>query len=1496
MSHSIYFEAIAQKLAANKHQVTFRCVGEMGENQNGVKHEVAMKPEIDIFTIISLSPMNQMKLIQNEAYKAIDLAYNETLIQDTLNHRSNFDLIMMDRFFSEAFAPLAKRIDVPMISISSTIQMPLTAWSANVPFYYFFNFHGVSQPNSFIGRMINFLDLSKYFFVEWKMKQTIKNWIHKFYTKQTDDVNFNNFSMLFDANSDFSFTTLPSTPNSIHIGCSHCRPSTKLPKELESIMANSGEHGVIFFSIGSLVNTELLPKHFVKKIVNVLSKLPQKILWQGKLNETNLTNFHFFNWLPQQDVLAHPKVKLALIQGGFGTVQEATYHACPIIGFPITLDRFYGVNQAVVNGYGEQLDLWTFTQQQLMLTINKILNNTRYKEKAVLASRRMQDVLMNPAEEAVFWTEYVIRHKGAYFLQPQRKKLKTANKMFCCLLFIFCDQFVLQIQSEVKNPHNKCEIHCNEGWSEDTNLRCSIRCSGFGIWETQTSYINRKCSLKDGLGTIAFLNHYTEIYSISFSNNNIYQFSTKYFCSINEYRLKKLILKNSKLNDSTKLGLGDINKCEDDNSKCDINLDELYLGGNPLEILRNNSFCYLTDLINLYLQSCSINSIEVDAFKLNRKLHLLNLNDNELTKIPYLEHLVSLRDFSIGRNLISSITNELLNSNALKNLDLSNNRIDLIEDNAFDQLINLIELDLSHNKLTKINPLFKKLNINSLKLSGNLLIEFSMLDFSSSLKYLFATHNLITHIPANLSNSQLEIIYLDYNKIKSINELHLPMTMEIMTFDGNEMQHFSIHPLNAKTKLKIISLWNNKLQIMTNDGFKANIYSLIGTRLACSCENSWLFNTPNEVNSIHEILTEVEVIDLNSNRLETFDFSKTPKTLTTLYLGNNLIKVLTPFSHEIFHLTFIDLSRNLIQNSFNFSPPTNLVTIDLSHNKINQLLISTTQPKKLKEINVANNSLRILPQTNIDADIFNLNDNPIGCNCQNSWLFNGHKQNKIVGQLCKVVNKFNPDNQITLSSNVLCESNYNNSNRCLIEHPIEYKFQCQFKCLKPCYCYTTDDFSIAHYYCSNSQLKFIPQWVHSDELNSQSEVIVWLNENNFNKIINDNFTDYDNVTQLYLKNSQITLIDPLTFEKMDKLIILDLSYNQLITIKDGTFNQQIYLEILILSHNLIDYLPNNWFNGTMALKSLQLHNNKLTNYSIENLRNRPYNLRELTLYNNNWTCNCSFIIEFQNYLLHNLYSVQKPHELYCTNEYGNLATLPVTEYNTSHCTDQQQQLITIDNPWPIVIGVVVPLCVFAIVYGVIRGIKSCVRVKRAKQIERAYRLMKNAGTPMETDGKVFDVFISYSNEDSDFVATKILPKLEDIKDPYHVCVHERNFLGGGSIEDTIIETIKKSTRIIVILTENYLQSDWCMYEFIIAHSVMIEYQCPRVVLIIKDELPPDINPNLQIYLSTNTYIEWTDQIFWQRLHFALSSNKLPMEQTLQPMNFLMSTRFIMPDD
>ncbi|GAB6024279.1 TOLL-like receptor [Chamberlinius hualienensis] len=1506
---------------------------------------------------------------------------------------------------------------------------------------------------------------------------------------------------------------------------------------------------------------------------------------------------------------------------------------------------------------------------------------------------------------------------------------------------------------------NNCIFNCSRKiWIYQIKM-CAVDCN------EPTSFIDKNYNIDDIFNN----NDAKKMNWLTISSNNIFEFNINYFCSTKNYQFDKLYMNNNKLNDSSKLGLGDINNCEDDNSKCKYTISKLQLDNSPFQVLKNHSFCHLKRLSILTLTNCSLNSIEADAFKFNNKLKELNLDENKLTEIPHLGHLSSLKTLDTSKNLITSIRNEdFLNCHELEVLYLNGNRINNIEDKAFDQLRKLNALHLQQNQLTTISKTFGKLNAYYLTVNNNLLKEFDILDFSKNLKYFSANKNIITNVSSDLRNSQLIIIDLSENKIKSIHELQLPITAKSIHLNKNELQSFSIQPLNRTYSLRYINLKQNKLQIVLNDGLQAEMYALDGNPLVCSCENSWLFSDPKEINKMykkpcssinkynpihHSIFNElmlcesnfnnsnrcrikhsnesqfqcqfkclnpcycyttadfsiahyycsnsqlqlvpqwvnsrqlheqsivimlldgnnfsvitnvsffsyynvtqlflnnslIEVIDhlafndmikltlldlshnllttieentfdqmihlekllLSNNKLKQlpdncFDnlnslqylylhdnkltnypvwnleklssiteltinnnpwncnykniskidkvsiniqcgdstiFSKTKhdiddimkinsiynyssinaielidsnlmqlqtnffcpidiynlkhlniinnqlndstkigfgdsnncssmskckfqiletlilngnplkilknnsfchmnklkelylsncslktieadaflnldklqylnlngnvfkkipivlhlnsltrlsisnntlnsiqnierfemlqsidlsynidlidslditkvifmnhknfprinnehlkflnlshvklsyidllyirsssfeildlnynlfsyipkttimKTIQTLHMRGNLITELEPDEiDEMLNIKFIDLSRNQIVKVNLPKLPPKLETLDLSNNKINQLLIFKSNNTNIKEINLSNNSLNILPQTDIESNIFNLTNNPIACTCENSWLSKYPHWNQIIGQQCEIVNKFNPENQTTLSSNMLCESNYKNSNRCLIEHQIEYQFQCQFKCPFPFYCYTTDDFSIAHYYCSNNQLQSIPQWVNSGHLNSKSEVIVWLNGNNFSEIRNENFTDYDNVTQLYLRNSQITLIDHLTFSTMTKLKVLDLSYNQLTKIEDGTFNFLINLQKLILSHNLIAYLPDNLFNYTNNLTMLQLHDNKLTNYSLENLSNRPI-LKEITLHNNNWTCNCNFIIEFQNFLNHHSYSVEKQTEMYCVNEDGSLATSPINQYNISHCTDQNET--TINNTWPIVISIVAPLCAFAIVYGFVHCFKSRASAKRVKQIECAYRLMQNAGTPIETDGKVFDVFISYSNEDSEFVATKIVPKLEDINDPYHVCVHERNFLGGGSIEDTIIEAIKKSTRIIVILTENYLQSDWCMYEFVIAHSVMIEDQCPRVVLIIKDEIPPDINPNLQIYLSTNTYIEWTDSKFWQRLYFALSSNKLPMEQTLQPMNFLMSTHFITPND
>ena len=51
------------------------------------------------------------------------------------------------------------------------------------------------------------------------------------------------------------------------------------------------------------------------------------------------SNIKFIDWAPQNDVLAHPAVKLFVTQSGINSLYEAAYNAVPMVSVPIIGDQ-----------------------------------------------------------------------------------------------------------------------------------------------------------------------------------------------------------------------------------------------------------------------------------------------------------------------------------------------------------------------------------------------------------------------------------------------------------------------------------------------------------------------------------------------------------------------------------------------------------------------------------------------------------------------------------------------------------------------------------------------------------------------------------------------------------------------------------------------------------------------------------------------------------------------------------------------------------------------------------------------------------------------------------------------------------------------------------------------------------------------------------------------------------------------------------------------------
>uniref|UniRef100_A0A8W7PW05 TIR domain-containing protein n=1 Tax=Anopheles coluzzii TaxID=1518534 RepID=A0A8W7PW05_ANOCL len=130
---------------------------------------------------------------------------------------------------------------------------------------------------------------------------------------------------------------------------------------------------------------------------------------------------------------------------------------------------------------------------------------------------------------------------------------------------------------------------------------------------------------------------------------------------------------------------------------------------------------------------------------------------------------------------------------------------------------------------------------------------------------------------------------------------------------------------------------------------------------------------------------------------------------------------------------------------------------------------------------------------------------------------------------------------------------------------------------------------------------------------------------------------------------------------------------------------------------------------------------------------------------------------------------------------------------------------------------------------------------------------------------------TYSHKDEEFVTDQMLPRLESEELNFKICWHVRDFMPGEMIASQITKAVEDSRRTIIILSHNYLESVWGQMEFSTAYLQSLEDKRNRVIPIIYQDIGDidQLDPELQAYLKTNTYVRWDDPWFWDKLHYAM---------------------------
>ncbi|XP_055967379.1 UDP-glucuronosyltransferase 2A2 isoform X4 [Sorex fumeus] len=221
---------------------------------------------------------------------------------------------------------------------------------------------------------------------------------------------------------DFEFPR-PYLPNFEFVGGLHCKPAKPLPKEMEEFAQSSGKDGIVVFSLGSMVKN--LTDEKANLIASALAQIPQKVLWRykGKTPDTLGANTRLFDWLPQNDLLGHPKTKAFITHGGTNGIYEAIYHGVPMVGVPMFADQPDNIAHMKAKGAAVEVNINTMTSADLLNALRTVINEPSYKENAMRLSRIHHDQPLKPLDRAVFWIEFVMRHKGAKHLRPAAHNL-----------------------------------------------------------------------------------------------------------------------------------------------------------------------------------------------------------------------------------------------------------------------------------------------------------------------------------------------------------------------------------------------------------------------------------------------------------------------------------------------------------------------------------------------------------------------------------------------------------------------------------------------------------------------------------------------------------------------------------------------------------------------------------------------------------------------------------------------------------------------------------------------------------------------------------------------------------------------------------------------------------------------------------------------------------------------------------------------------------------
>lgn len=929
-----------------------------------------------------------------------------------------------------------------------------------------------------------------------------------------------------------------------------------------------------------------------------------------------------------------------------------------------------------------------------------------------------------------------------------------------------------------------------------------------------------------------------------------------------------------------------------------VSLRIFNISHNMLDTVPSGLFAGARDIQEIHLQHNRLFEIPKGLFHRLEQLLILDLSGNQVSS-HHIDNttfsgLIRLIVLNLSHNAVTRIDAKTFKDlYFLQILDLRNNSIGYIDDNTFLPLYNLHTLNLAENRLHTINDeLFNGLFVLSkLTLNNNLIssIEPSAFRNCSDLKELDLSTNQLTDIPIAIQNlSMLRTLDLGENQITEIGEDSFKSLTQLtgLRMIDNQIGNITVAMFSDLPRLSVLNLAKNRIQNVERGSFDQNP-EVEALRLDK--------NFISDVNGVFSTMNSLLWLNLGENHLVWFDYAFIPKNLKWLDLHGNYITELGNYYklQEEIKLKTLDGSHNRITELGPMSVPNSVELLFVNNNFIETVHANTFVDKtNLTRVDLYSNSLsKIHMHTLRLAPIpatkplpeFYLGGNPFECDCSMDWL---QTINSLTTrQHPRIMDAANiecimphargaPVRPLTTltTEDFLCRYETHCFALC---HCCDFDAcDCEMTCPTNCTCYHDQTWKTNVVDCGGHASTELPRKVPMDT------TILYLDGNVMPELKNNTLLGRKNLRSLFVNSSAVARIQKRTFAGLQSIEIVHLENNLLTALQGHEFDNLPNVRHMYLQNNLIESIANDTFAAMLStLQVLRIDGNRLSAMPVWRSDHHPLttvgevpfpHMRALTIGRNSWSCRCSFLRQLTAFVADNALIIEDAQDIYCVD---GVVKHELDFNSSSDCSGFYEgrsvlpgEMMQLNDHLPLFLAAAL-IAIILVVLVMVIVFREPLRVWLFAKCG-----VRICETPCEDYEKLYDAVLLYSEKDYDLVSREIAAELEIRPPPLRLCLQHRD-LSQDATYMHILESARASKRVVMLLSRNFMQTEWSRYEVRNAVHEALKERPQKLVILEEHDAAQEAERDLEMlpYIRSRVVntIKLSDKHFWEKLRYAL---------------------------